>query len=132
MRIRFALVSTALLALTASAALAQNPSGPPGGGMGMRGPGRYIQALLNGITLTSQQQASVDSIQAIYSPRMRALFTPGSPPDSAARARIAEIRSAENQDIRAVLTPEQQKVFDKNLAEMPPMGAGMRRPPGGP
>ena len=131
MRCRRALVSTALLAFVASAALAQNPSGPPGGGMGMRGPGRYMQALLNGITLTPQQQAAVDSIQAAYQPRMRALFTPGSPPDSAARARITDLRSAQNKDVRGVLTPEQQKVFDKNLAEMPPMGAGRRGPPGG-
>jgi len=132
MRIRLALVSTALLALTASVALAQNPSGPPGGGMGMRqgGPGRRMQMLLNGITLTSQQQATVDSIQAAYQPRMRALFSQGGQPDSASRARMADLRSSQDKDIRAVLTPDQQKIFDKNLAEMPQMGGG-RRGPGG-
>lgn len=132
MRMRLALLSSALLAVSASVALAQDPSGPPGGGMGTRGPGRYIQALLNGITLTPQQQATVDSIQAVYTPQMRALFTPGSPPDSTGRARMAALRSTENAAIRGVLTPEQQKVFDKNVAEMPPMGAGRRGPPGGP
>lgn len=132
MRIRFALVAGALLALSASVALAQNPQGPPGGGMGMRqgGPGRRLQALLNGITLTSQQQAAVDSIQGAYQPRMRALFTPGVPPDSATRARMADLRTTEDKDIRAVLTPDEQKIFDKNLAGLPPMGMG-RRGPGG-
>jgi Spy/CpxP family protein refolding chaperone len=131
MRIRLALVSTALLAVSASVALAQNPPGPPGG-MGMRqgGPGRRVQALLNGITLTAQQQATIDSIQGVYQPRMRALFTPGAPPDSAARARMADLRSSEDKDIRAVLTPEQQAIFDKNLAEMPQFGGGRRGPPG--
>ncbi len=132
MRIRLALVSTALLALTASVALAQNPSGPPGGGMGgMRqgGPARRMQMLLNGITLTSQQQASIDSIQTAYQPRIRALFSQGGAPDSASRARMTEVRSSEDRDIRAVLTPDQQKIFDKNLAELPPMGG--RRGPGG-
>ena len=134
MRIRIALVTTALLALSASVAIAQNPGEPQGGmgGMGMRqgGPGRRMQALLNGITLTSQQQAAIDSIQGVYQPRMRALFTPGSPPDSATRARMTTLRESEDKDIRAVLTPDQQKIFDKNLAALPPMGMG-RRGPGG-
>ena len=140
MRLRLALASVALLALSASAALAQDPQAPPPGGgmggmggMGMRqgGPGRRIQALLAGITLTAQQQAAVDSIQAAYTPRMRALFTPGGPPaDSASRARMAELRSNQDKDVRAVLTPDQQKIFDKNLAEMPQFGGG-RRGPGG-
>jgi len=132
MKLRIALASAALLALSASAALAQNPQYPGGGGMGgMRGPGRRMQMLLNGITLTAQQQAQVDSIQAKYQPQMRALFTPGSPPDSSTRARMAALRTAQDNEIRAVLTPEQQKVFDKNLSAMPPMGGPRGGPPGG-
>ena len=135
MKVRLALISAALLALSASVALAQNPQAPPGGGMsgGMRqgGPGRRMQMLLNGITLTTQQQATVDSIEGAYRPRMRALFTPGSPPDSTARARMRDLADSENKDIRAILTPDQQKIFDKNVAEMPPMGAGRRGPAGG-
>ena len=132
MRIRIALVTTALMALSASVALAQDPGGMGGMGGGMRqgGPARRMQALLNGITLTTQQQAAVDSIQGAYQPRMRALFTPGSPPDSAARAQMTALRQSEDKDIRAVLTPDQQKTFDKNLASLPPMGMG-RRGPGG-
>ncbi len=132
MKIRLALVATALLALSGSVALAQNPGGMGGmGGMRQGGPGMRMQALLNGITLTAPQQASIDSIQAAYRPRMRALFTPGAPPDSASRAAMATLRTSQDKDIRAVLTPDQQKIFDKNLAALPPMGAGRRGPPGG-
>jgi len=132
MKLRVALASTALLVVAGSVALAQNPQYPQGGGMGgMRGPGRRMQMLLNGITLTAQQQAQVDSIQAKYQPQMRALFSPGTPPDSAARARMAALRTAQDNEIRAVLTPDQQKVFDKNLSSMPPMGAPRAGPPGG-
>jgi Spy/CpxP family protein refolding chaperone len=39
------------------------------------------------------------------------------------------MRTKHNDDIRAVLTPEQRTQFDKNLAEMPHGGMGGRRPP---
>jgi Spy/CpxP family protein refolding chaperone len=45
-------------------------------------------------------------------------FTPGSPPDSSARAQRRELMQKETADIRAVLTPDQQKTFDKNLEDM--------------
>jgi len=130
MRIRLALITTALLALSATAAVAQYPGGGMGGGR-LGGPGMRMQALLNGITLTAQQQTSIDSIQDAYRPRIRALFTQGGPPDSASRASMAALRSSQDRDIRAVLTPDQQKIWDKNMAALPPMGAGRRGPPGG-
>jgi Spy/CpxP family protein refolding chaperone len=130
MRLRLALASAVLAALVASPAIAQGPPGGGMGGMGQRGPGRRMQMLFNGITLTSQQQAKVDSIENVYTPRMRALFTPGQRPDSAARAQMGALRDQENKDLRAVLTPDQQTVFDRNLANMPMMG-GPRRAPGG-
>ena len=130
MRIRLALITTALLALSATAAVAQYPGGGMGGGR-QGGPGMRMQALLNGITLTAQQQTSIDSIQDAYRPRIRALFTQGGPPDSASRASMAALRSSQDRDIRAVLTPDQQKIWDKNMAALPPMGAGRRGPPGG-
>ena len=54
--------------------------------------------LLNGITLTAQQQAQVDSIQAKYQPQMRALFTPGSRSDSTTQARRAALRTARQRE----------------------------------
>ena len=131
MRLRLALASVALAALCASPAIAQGPPGGGMGGMGQRGPNRRMQMLFNGITLTSQQQATVDSIENAYAPRMRALFTPGERPDSTARAHMAALREQENTELRAVLTPAQQAVFDKNVQNMPTMGGQRRGPPGG-
>jgi len=123
MKSRITLVAAALLALAAAPALAQQP----GGGMG--GPGgfaaRRMQMLLNGITLTAEQQAKVDSIQKDYQAKMPP-FTPGQMPDSASRAQRFELMRQQNMAIRAVLTPDQQTIFDKNVADM---NARMRRPP---
>lgn len=106
----FALIG-ALVALAAPAANAQG-----GGGQG-RGQGRQMEALMQGITLTDVQKASVDSIVQAYRAQMPAM-TPGQPPDSAARAKRMEIMQKQNTAIRAVLTPEQQTTFDKNVETM--------------
>lgn len=99
----------ALIALGAPAAYAQ------GGGQG-RG-GRQMEMLMQGITLTDVQKASVDSIVQAYRAQMPA-FTPGQPPDSAARAKRMEVMQKQNAAIRAVLTTEQQTTFDKNVETM--------------
>jgi Spy/CpxP family protein refolding chaperone len=94
-----------------------------GGGQG-GGQGRGMQRVMEGITLTDTQKASVDSIQQAFRAQMPAM-TPGTPPDSAARAKRMEVMQKQYAAIRAVLTPDQQKVFDKNLADM---RANMGRP----
>jgi len=109
MRLHVALLCATALGLCATSALAQRPSG--------RGPERRAQLLFKGITLTPQQQAKVDSIQTRYRTQMPS-FTPGSSPDSATREKVRGLFRHELDDIRAVLTADQQKVFDKNLAEM--------------
>jgi len=118
-----------LLALAAGSAVAQNPQGPPGGRMG--GPGgfaaRRMQMLLTGITLTADQQAKVDSIQKAFQAKMPA-FTPGQMPDSATRAQRFELTRQQDMAIRAVLTTDQQAIWDKNVAHMQ---ARMPRRPGG-
>ena len=93
--------------------------GGPGGGMMQR-------MLLEGISLTSTQQAAVDSIQtarrAAMRTRMEAMRASGGPPDSATRATMMqERRTAMEQDraaMRALLTADQQKTFDANVARM--------------
>jgi protein CpxP len=115
----YSFLLSALLALTATAAQAQ---GPGGGGRG--GPGRRMELLFKDITLTPAQQAKVDSIQARYRSE-RPSFTPGTPPDSATRDKVRALFQRERDDIRAVLTPDQQKTFDRNLEDM------RQRRPGG-
>ena len=121
---RIAFVAAALLALAAVPAVAQQPGGGMGGGPGGFA-ARRMQMLLNGITLTAAQQAKVDSIQKDYQAKMPPM-TPGQMPDSAGRAQRMELMRQQNMAIRAVLTADQQTVFDKNVADM---NARMRRPP---
>jgi len=109
MRLQVALLCATALGLCATSALAQRPSG--------RGPERRAQLLFKGITLTPQQQAKVDSIQTYYREQMPS-FTPGSAPDSATREKVRGLFRHEVEDFRAVLTADQQKVFDTNLAEL--------------
>lgn len=117
-------------ALAATPTFAQNPAGPPGG---QRGPGRMQAMLLQGITLTPAQQAKVDSITTHYRSMMPAM-TPGTPPSQADREKAMQLMAASQKDIRAVLTPDQQPTFDKNLAEMQARMQQMRQgggPPAG-
>ncbi len=123
MKSRITFVVAALLGLAVAPAIAQQ--GPPGGPGGFAA--RRMQMLLNGITLTGTQQAKIDSIQKSYQAKMPA-FTPGQMPDSATRAQRFELMRQQNMDIRAVLTTDQQAVFDKNVADM--QARMPRRPPG--
>ena len=129
MKMRHLLVPVVALALSASSALAQGnppPAGGPPPGMGGGGGGggnRRMQALLQGITLTPAQQASVDSINTAFRAKMPP-FTPGQQPDSASMAQRRQLTQERDAAIRALLTPEQQHTWDTNMqnmqANMPP------------
>lgn len=90
---------------------AQNPAGGQGRGGGM------ASRALQGITLTAAQQAQVDTITAAARAMMPAR-TQGVPMSDADRAAAMNIMQGSLKDIRAVLTPEQQKTFDQNVAAM--------------
>jgi Spy/CpxP family protein refolding chaperone len=115
MQARIAVLVSALVLLGGSFAAAQGgaPAGSTPGGFAAR----RMQRLMQGITLTPEQQAKVDSISARYSAQMPA-FTPGVFPDSATRAKMRELYGNQDVEIRTVLTPDQQKVFDDNVAQM--------------
>lgn len=111
MRIRL-LTTTAGLALGLAltpALSAQTPGGGP------RGPGRMQAMALQGITLTPAQQAKVDSITAKTRAQMPAM-TPGTPPSDADRQKMMSLSTASLKEIRTVLTPDQQAIYDKNVA----------------
>jgi Spy/CpxP family protein refolding chaperone len=108
-------VLPALLAVTfgvAATAAAQTPAGPPA-----RGPARMQAMLLEGITLSAAQLARVDSISAKYRVQYPEM-TPGTPPSGADRAKFRALAQEQRDAIRAVLTAEQQSVFDQNAAKM--------------
>jgi len=106
------IASLAVLSLglvTGSALSAQTPGGGPGG------PGRLQAMALQGITLTPAQQAKVDSITAKTRAQMPTM-TPGTPPSDADRAKMRSLSMASVQQVRTVLTPDQQAIYDKNVA----------------
>ena len=115
-RVYIAILALAFLGGAATTVSAQSDQGSQQGGRA-GGRARMMDQLLKGIELSSAQKASVDSIQTSYQSQMPA-FTPGSPPDSNARAQRRQIMQKETADIRNVLTPDQQKTFDKNLEDM--------------
>jgi Spy/CpxP family protein refolding chaperone len=122
------LVATALV-LVAMPMAAQGGMGGGQGGMGGgQGRGamqqRQNEMLFKGITLTDAQRAKVDTIQTAQRTAMQEMMQSGAMQDPAARERVAEMRTKHNNDIRALLTPEQRTQFDKNLAEMPNRGMG--------
>jgi Spy/CpxP family protein refolding chaperone len=113
------------IALCAGASVASAQAGPPAGGppMGQQGGqgrgGRGMQALFEGITLTADQQTKVDEINAKYRTQMQALMPngmQGGPPDEATRKKMDEMREHQSHDIRELLTEDQRKVFDVNVA----------------
>ena len=127
------LVAVAVGQVSAQAVSKEPPAGQPpaGGGMG-GGAGRMNAMLFEGITLTADQQKKVDSIQGAYRTQMQALGRPQQGDTTGMGARM-KLRADQNAAIRAVLTADQQKTFDANLAKMPQgRGMGGGRPPGAP
>jgi len=116
--IRIAALGVALLAGTTAIAGAQAPAaaqqqGGPGGG------GRGFNRTLNGIELTEAQKGKVAEINAKYQPELQAIreSMQGGGDRAEAFTKMQAINDKRNPEIRAVLTPDQQVIFDKNLAE---------------
>lgn len=122
------------LFLTLAMVLVAVPASAQGGGAapgGQRDPAamqrQRNEMMFRGIALTDAQKAKIDSIQTAGREAMRTAMG-GGMQDPAARERMQEMRTKQTADIRAVLTAEQQAIFDANVAAMPAPGAG-RRPP---
>jgi Spy/CpxP family protein refolding chaperone len=121
--IRMTIAGVAFLGV-ASVASAQAPQGgpPQGGPGGAQGRGRMTQMLFAGIDLTDAQKDQIAKIGEKYQAEREALRPAGGqpmgPPDSATRAKMDDIRTKSNAEYRAVLTDDQQKIFDKNVADM--------------
>jgi Spy/CpxP family protein refolding chaperone len=112
--IRVATLAVALCAGVTSVSAAQAPDQQgerPGRGMGGR--------ILDGITLTDAQKAQQKVIREKYAPQMmqvrKTAETTGTPPDE---AKMADLRAAQMAELRAILTGEQQVIFDRNVAEL--------------
>jgi Spy/CpxP family protein refolding chaperone len=115
--IRIATLAAALCVGMTSVAAAQGTEPPRegrGGGMG--------GMLLKDINLTDAQKAQVKTIRDKYVPQLQELRksaqATGGPPDEATRTKMTDIQNKQSNEIRAILTADQQATFDKNLAEM--------------
>ncbi|HJQ20658.1 MAG TPA: Spy/CpxP family protein refolding chaperone [Gemmatimonadaceae bacterium] len=126
-KIQLVLVA-ALLAAGASTARAQDAQPQ---GQSPRG-GRMMAALFANITLSSAQQAKIDSIVDKYQAPRMALMQDGTLDQDARRAKMREIMAKQADEFKAALTPDQQKTFDQNLETMRSrMRQGGGRPPAG-
>ncbi len=110
---------------TISPAGQPSPAVSPDGQRADRGPGgpggfraRADEMLLKDITLGADQRARIDSIRASYRAQMAQLRQQAGDDPQAARARMRPLMEKQEAEIRAALTPDQQIVFDKNVADM--------------
>lgn len=114
--IRIATLAIALCAGITSVGAAQGqpePSKQDRGGMG--------GTLLKDITLTDAQKEQVKVIREKYVPQMVQLRKAGQAagkPDEGNLAQMTDLKSRQAAEIRAILTADQQAIFDRNLAEM--------------
>jgi Spy/CpxP family protein refolding chaperone len=110
------LLALSLSAIGTSACAAQQQPEPGAQGRERAGMGGLI---LQGITLTEAQKTQQKAIREKYAPQLMAVRktaqTTGTPMDE---AKLTEIRSAQVNELRAILTAEQQAIFDRNVAEM--------------
>ena len=119
------LTLVALLAATSTTAIAQDQQGQ------RRGGGDPTAMLLQGITLSVDQQAKIDSLGKKMVAEMQVLRADSTMDMDARRAKSREMRSNQFEAIKIVLTDDQKKVFDKNLADMQArmqQGGGQRPP----
>lgn len=119
MTYRSLIVPAALIALGATSAVAQTPTTPapqspttnqsysPASPASAR-----LQRLLQGITLTSEQQTRVDSVVARFAPQLQSSGSDSPPPDS---ARTRATLERQDSEVRNILTRDQQQVWDRNV-----------------
>jgi Spy/CpxP family protein refolding chaperone len=118
--IRIAALGVALVVGTAVVASAQGA--PPAGAQQQGGPGRAGRPnpQMKDISLTADQQAKIEVINKKYAPEMQVIRESMQSGGDRAEGmkKMNDLRSKIAPEIRAVLTPEQQAIFDKNTAEM--------------
>jgi hypothetical protein len=125
-KLQFALAAALLMGI-GNAATAQDPQ-PQGQRQGGRG--NQMAALMQGITLTPDQQTKADSITAKFGAERRTLMQDQSLDQDARRAKGREMMTKQRDEVKALLTDEQKKVFEKNIADMQArMEQGGARPP---
>jgi Spy/CpxP family protein refolding chaperone len=121
--VRIAALGVALVIGSATVASAQQQQGGPGRGR--------PNMLMVGIdsTLTADQKAKIADINTKYQAENQAVRDLMATDREGAMKKRAEVQAKMNPEIRAVLTKEQQAIFDKNLEEMAKRMAAPRPAP---
>lgn len=121
-KVRLAMMTVAMVLGVTTVARAQEPQGSRGNRPNMSA------MLFKDITLTPAQQAKVDSIDAKYREQMQTLRNGGGDPTEM-RQKRGELMGKQRDELKALLTEDQKKVFDKNAEDMRQQMQN-RRPPG--
>ena len=103
-----------LLAVGAVTARAQGGAAQQG-----QAGGRRPDRLLDNMMLTDSQKSKIESVMRKYQPEMQALYESMNNGGDRieARQKIVALRNRMQPELRAILTPDQQVIFDKNAAE---------------
>ena len=122
-KVRLAMMAAAMFLGVSTVARAQDPQ------QQSRGNRPNMAAMLfKDITLTPVQQAKVDSITGKYREQMQALRAAGGDQQEM-RAKNRELQEKQRDELKAILTDDQKKTFDKNFEDMR-QAMQNRRPPG--
>jgi hypothetical protein len=90
-----------------------------GGGGGGRGQNRIDAVLKDSLKVSDAILAKADSIQKKYAGEMQPLMQAMRGGDQDARTKMADLRTKQTADIKALLTADQAAQFDKIMAAMP-------------
>jgi len=91
----------------------RQPSEQARGQAGQSWADRRLCQALEGITLTDAQQVQIDSIRVRYASVLSAVVS-----DSGITVEQRAALDAQDAQVRAQLTPEQQAIFDRNVARL--------------
>jgi Spy/CpxP family protein refolding chaperone len=122
------IVAAAAVVALSSTAVAQGGGGGGAGGPGRGGmnPAQMKEMYFAGITLSAEQNVKVDSIMKKYADLNAAIPRE----DTERRTKVAANRTKQTEELKAVLTDDQKKVFEKTMADMAArMQGGGGRPP---
>ena len=122
-KVRLAMMAAAMFLGVSTVARAQDPQ------QQSRGNRPNMAAMLfKDITLTPVQQAKADSITGKYREQMQALRAAGGDQQEM-RTKNRELQEKQRDELKAILTDDQKKTFDKNFEDMQ-QARENRRPPG--
>ena len=122
-KVRLAMMAAVMFLGVSTVARAQDPQ------QQSRGNRPNMAAMLfKDITLTPVQQTKVDSITGKYREQMQALRAAGGDQQEM-RTKNRELQEKQRDELKAILTDDQKKTFDKNFEDMR-QARENRRPPG--